>query len=369
MLRNRESPPETTEPSIIFQPYRRGMRILGRDPSTGSIRIMPETDEDMWHLYNVIETGDLITASTSRREEKAADKLRAEKMEKKRMTLGIRAEKIEFAAEDLRLRALGVIEEGPQDIGQYHTLMFEIGDSLSISKTKWRDTQIERLERAVRDSGKPRIAFVSLDQDDATVAVLRQYGPKEIATIRSGRSGKQYEEKGVKSTYHEEIISKLESIVDAVTPLVLIGPGFEKEALADSLKKSGISKLQKPHVYHTGHSGMVGVNELLKTGMGSDILRESSVGTEMEAVEKLMAEIGRDGLAAYGTAEVENAAKNGAVDTLLILDSKLREQNMDTVVKDVESQKGRILVVSEQHDGGKTLAALGGTAALLRYRT
>ena len=345
------------------------MRILGRDPGTGSIRVMPETDEDMWHLYNVLEAGDLLTASTTRREEKAADKLRAEKMEKKRMTLGIRTEKIEFSEDDLRLRALGVIEEGPQDIGQHHTLIFETGDSLTISKARWRETQMERLERAVRDSGKPRIAFVSLDQDDATVAVLRQYGLKEVATIRSGRSGKQYEEKGTKDTFHADIISKLTPMVDANMPLVLLGPGFEKEALAESLKRSGVPTLQKPFVYHTGHSGMVGVNELMKTGMGSDILRQSSVGAEMGAVEKLMAEIGRDGPATYGPNEIEQAASSGAVDTLLILDSKLREQNMDPLVRAVESQKGRILVVSEQHDGGKTLAALGGMGALLRYKT
>ena len=344
------------------------MRILGREPGTGSIKVMPETDEDMWHLYNVLEVGDLLTASTTRREEKAADKLRAEKMDKKRMTLGIRTEKIEFSEDDLRLRALGVIESGPQDIGQHHTLIFEVGDSLTISKGQWRETQVERLERAVRDSGKPRIAFVSLDQDDATVAVLRQYGLKEVATIRSGRSGKQYEEKGVKDTFHADIIAKLAPMVDDNMPLVLLGPGFEKESLSESLKRSGVPALQKPFVYHTGHSGMVGVNELMKAGMGSDILRQSSVGAEMEAVEKLMEEIGRDGPATYGPNEIERAASSGAVDTLLILDSKLREQNMDPLVRAVESQKGRILVVSEQHDGGRKLAALGGMGALLRYK-
>lgn len=344
------------------------MRILGRDPGAGSMKVMPETDEDMWHLYNVLEAGDLLTASTTRREEKSADKIRAEKMEKKRMTLGIRAEKIEFSEDDLRLMALGIIESGPQDIGQHHTLVFEVGDSLTITKDGWRETQLERLERAVRDSGKPRIAFVSLDQDDATVAALRQYGLKEIATIRSGRSGKLYEEKGVKDTFHADIIAKLIPLVDGNMPLVLLGPGFEKEALAESLKRCGIPELQKPFVYHTGHSGMVGVNELMKTGMGADILRQSSVGTEMEAVEKLMAEIGRDGPATYGPKEIERAAASGAVDTLLILDSKLREQNMDPLVRAVESQNGKILVVSEQHDGGRTLAALGGMGALLRYK-
>jgi len=101
------------------------MRLLGEDRSSESVKLQVETDEDLWHLYNIIEEGDLVTASTTRREEKSADKLRAEKMEKKRMTLGIRIQKIEFSEEDLRLKLLGIIETGPQDIGQHHTLIFE----------------------------------------------------------------------------------------------------------------------------------------------------------------------------------------------------------------------------------------------------
>jgi protein pelota len=344
------------------------MRVLGEDASNESVKLQVETDEDLWHLYNIIEVGDLVTASTTRREEKAADKLRAEKMEKKRMTLGIRIEKIEFSEDDLRLKLLGVIETGPQDIGQHHTLIFENGDSMTIQKKKWRATQLDRVKKAVTESKKPRIVFVSLDQDEATIAILRQYGLKEIATVRSGRSGKQYEEKPSVDGYHGEIHSKLKFIIEPNMPLVLLGPGFEKETLADDLKKIDPEMYKKVYVYHTGQSGMVGINELMKAGMGADVLRESAVGSEIEAVEQLMTEIAKDGLGTYGPNEVMNAAMSGAVDKLLILDSKVREQDLDDIVRAVESQKGSVIIISSQHDGGKELAALGGMGAILRYK-
>ncbi|MBR4686197.1 MAG: mRNA surveillance protein pelota [Candidatus Methanomethylophilaceae archaeon] len=344
------------------------MRKLGEDASNESVKLQVETDEDLWHLYNIIEVGDLVTASTTRREEKAADKLRAEKMEKKRMTLGIRIEKIEFSEDDLRLKLLGVIETGPQDIGQHHTLIFENGDSMTIQKKKWRATQLDRVKKAVTESKKPRIVFVSLDQDEATIAILRQYGLKEIATVRSGRSGKQYEEKPSVDGYHGEIHSKLKFIIEPNMPLVLLGPGFEKETLADDLKKIDPEMYKKVYVYHTGQSGMVGINELMKAGMGADVLRESAVGSEIEAVEQLMTEIAKDGLGTYGPNEVMNAAMSGAVDKLLILDSKVREQDLDDIVRAVESQKGSVIIISSQHDGGKELAALGGMGAILRYK-
>ncbi|MDR0791554.1 MAG: mRNA surveillance protein pelota [Methanomassiliicoccaceae archaeon] len=345
------------------------MRLLNQDPVNGSMELQIETEDDIWHLFNVIEVNDILTGSTTRRDEKAADKLRAERAEKKRMTLSVRAEKIEFSDSELRLRILGTITDGPQDIGQYHTLMFEVGETLIITKERWRDTQLERLRKAVFESKRPMVVFVSLDQDDATIAVLRQFGLKEVASVRSMRSGKQYQEKNTASTYHDEIISKLMSTMEDGMPLVILGPGFEKELLAETGKREMPGIFAKAHIHHTGQSGMPGVNELLKKGMGANILRESRVAAEMEAVEKLMEEIGKNGLATYGPKHAEDAAASGSVSTLLILDSLIRVKDHDVVVKNVEEQKGNVIIVSEQHDAGRQLAALGGIAAILRYRT
>ena len=330
------------------------------------IRIQMETDDDIWHIYNILEVGDLVTASTLRRDSSVTDKIRAERAEKKRMTLGIRVEKIEFSEDDLRLKVLGVIESGPQDIGQHHTLMIEVGDAPIVDKRHWKETQLERLKRAAADTNKPRMIFVSMDQDEATIAVLRQFGLKEVATIRSGRTGKQYQDDSKGGDYHGEIIAKLKLISEPNMPLVILGPGFEKEQFSDSVKSQNI--FQSIFVYHTGQCGMQGVNELMKKGLGANLLRESWVGLEMEAVEKLMEGIGKDGLATYGTQEVSDAALAGAVETLLILDSKLRENDFDPIVRAVEQQKGNVIVVSAQHNGGRQLEALGGLAALLRYR-
>ena len=343
------------------------MRILGKDGSSGEVKVLPETDDDIWHLYNVICVGDLVTASTTRRDEKADDKLRAERAEKKRMTLGVRVEKIEYDGDGLRMRLLGVIEKGPQDIGQHHTLMIEPGEPLRIGTEHGKQTQMDRLETAARDTVKPRIVFVSLDQDEATVAVLRQSGLKEVVTVRSMRAGKQYDEKGKPFDYHGEIISKLSAVATPDMPLVLLGPGFEKETLVDDIKRLPKGTFGSVYVQHTGQSGMVGVNELIKSGMGAAILRESSVGVEMEAVENLMTQIGKNGLATYGPAEVASASEAGAVETLLVLDSVLREKDLDDVVRAVENQKGRVIVVSEDHDAGRQLASLGGVGAILRY--
>lgn len=45
-----------------------GMRILNSSTISGDIKVQIEVDEDLWHLYNIIDVGDLVTASTTRRE-------------------------------------------------------------------------------------------------------------------------------------------------------------------------------------------------------------------------------------------------------------------------------------------------------------
>ena len=125
------------------------MKVLHQDSRTNEIKLLPETIDDLWHLYNLVDESDLVYAMTYRRKEDRGDKLRPERMEKARMRLGIRVRKVEFHETDDRLRILGSIEEGPQDLGQHHTLMVGPGDDISIVKPGWRNVHFERIKRAV----------------------------------------------------------------------------------------------------------------------------------------------------------------------------------------------------------------------------
>jgi protein pelota len=324
------------------------MRILHQDRFKGEIKLMVEVSDDLWHLYNIVRPGDLVYAATYRRDEAKTDKIRAERTEKKRMTLGIRVEKMEFHEYDNRLRILGVIEDGPQEIGSYHTLSMEEGEWITVVKDHWTDADLDRVKRSVDDAKKPNIVFVSLENDEATIAVLRQYGLKNLATITGPSGGKMYEQKDSGENYYDEIITKVKQLLSPGIPLVVLGPGFAKETLLAVGKQKEPELFRQVFVYHTGQAGMQGIHELMKRGIGGEVLK--------------------DGLATYGPQHVRQAADAGAVELLLVLDTKVREANMEPVMHAVEQGRGRIVVVSEHHEGGRKLDSLGGMAALLRYR-
>ncbi|QLH74377.1 MAG: mRNA surveillance protein pelota [Methanomassiliicoccales archaeon] len=343
------------------------MRVLHQDRYKGEIKLQVEIADDLWHLYNIVRPGDLVYASTYRRDETKTDKVRSERGEKKRMTLGIRVEKVEFHEYDNRLRILGVIEEGPQDIGSYHTLSLDIGDWISIIKKEWNQTDLDRIKRGVEEASRPVIVFVSLENDEATIAVLRQYGIKKVAEICGPSCGKMYEQKET-GDYYGEIISKVKQVSVPGVALVLLGPGFAKETLQTIGKEREPELFKHSFVYHTGQAGMQGIHELMKKGIGSEVLKDSRVAEEMVLVEKVLEEIAKDGPVAYGPKQVKEAADSGAVEILLVLDSKVRESHLEQLMSSVEAGRGKVVVVSEHHEGGRKLGSIGGIAALLRYK-
>ena len=66
----------------------------------------------------------------------------------------------------------------------------------------------------------------------------------------------------------------------------------------------------------TGQSGMAAVQEVMKKGIGGDILKESRVALETKLMEDLLTEIATDGACAYGKAEVKQCLDAGAVESL-----------------------------------------------------
>ena len=102
------------------------MKVIFKDLKHGEIKLMPENLDDIWHLYNIVDAGDLVRAVTFRTDEQKDDKIRSKKAEKKRMKVGIRVSEVKFHEFSDRLRIQGKIIEGPQDLGSFHT--FNITD-------------------------------------------------------------------------------------------------------------------------------------------------------------------------------------------------------------------------------------------------
>jgi protein pelota len=169
-----------------------------------------------------------------------------------------------------------------------------------------------------------------------------------------------------RTVFFEEILTSLRT-TDLGEALIVVGPGFTREAFVEFLRARDSALAAKIHPHGTAHAGMQGIQEALRSGVGAKVFGESRVGYETVLVEKLLEALATNRPCAYGTAEVEEAADAGAVETLLVSDAAVRDPGIEELMRTVEAARGAVVLVSRHHEAGQKLEALGGIAALLRF--
>ncbi len=347
------------------------MKVVFKDMKTGEIKLVPENLDDIWHLHNIIEENDLIRMVTFRTDDQSkSDQKRAKKAEKKRMKLGVRVENISFHEFSDRLRIHGTIEEGPQDLGSYHTfnIVADNQDTVSIVKNQWKQHHIDRISEAVQQRMQPLLIFVSLDEDTATIAILRQSGIQHIADIGSKRTGKQYESKDSSQEYYGETLSVMQTCVTENSPIVVIGPGFTREHFIKYAKAKNPSLAASMETHATGHASMNGVHEAVKTGVVDQIMKGNRVCLETKYIEQVFEEIKKDGKVAYGKQAVQMALEKGAVERLLLTDIAIRKRNGEDLLLLAQQITSDFIIINTMHEAGKKFEGIGGVAALLRFK-
>ena len=350
------------------------MKIIAEDEKESTVEILPETLDDLWHLSHIIEVGDNASSKTTRRiQDNTGDKLRSDRGVKKTFYLSLDVENISFQLFTGKLRLTGVITAGPEDIiplGSHHTLEVKLNNSITIKKAKWSKWVINRINQAIEASKKLSAIIIAIEDDTATIGLMRQFGIEYYGSIKGHISGKRILDKNRQKNivdFYEKIVDDINKF-DSIQNIVIAGPGFVKTDFLDYLKDKHKNLAKISVVESTGSGGRNGINEVLRKGTVEKLTSENRVAIEMGAVNNLLTQIAKNSSKiAYGVRETKNAINLGAVSQLLILDTDIPKENMGDAMDMVENMKGEVMVISSQHEGGKQLESLGGMAAILRY--
>lgn len=327
----------------------------------GEIRFVPETIDDLWHLKHLVLPGSLVFATTFRSVESSTDKIRPEKVEKRPVRLGVRAEKIEFSEHGIRLRITGIIEHGI-DCGAYHTINVETGYEISVIR-QWRPVDLERIERAKKSSLFGVIHVLTIEEGEAELFRIRQYGPESVVTVTAG-SGK-----GGESDNRVAFFDAVTKCITEVTgPLVIAGPGFIKDDFVRHAKNRNCPPMERAVVVETRRIGRGAVQDVIGAGTLEKMIGDLQLSREVRLMDEVLLRISRDGAVAYGREQVANAIEYGAVEEVLIADSLLHDTATAPLLERAERMQSRIVVLSTEFEPGERLVALGGIAALLRYK-
>lgn len=372
--------------------------IVVKDGS-GDITLTPEEPEDMWHAYNLIRANDILSATTQRRV--VTETLNGSTTSKKVLTrLTIRVTNLDFDTSVSKLHVSGVVVEENDTVrmGAHHKLDLAINRPFRLEKAEgWDSVAIEQLKDAIDTKSRAELWAVVMEEGLANICVITEYQTKLVQqvtrTMPKKRAIADDFSKSLKS-FHGLLFETLSRAIDLNTtpvedlkPILLASPGFAAQNFFNYIKtvqqtstgKTIGALLAKITVTHSSSPNVSALAEVLKSPAVLSQLGDSKFARETKLLDSFYESLRKDdGKAWYGPNEVFKCVEKGAVGrgggVLLISNTLFRSPDVAERkkwialvdrVKQVEG--GEVRVLSEAHESGKRLEALGGVAAMLTY--
>ncbi len=334
------------------------MKLIHEDAKKGLAKVKIEGPTDLWYLFRIIKAGDRLAMTTTR-----AVKF-GNVEERKPVFIRLEVERTEFREHPTQLRATGKILEGrPEEfvqVGRYHSFDIKEGDVLAIEK-EWQRYEKELLREAIEESRKALASILLCDEKKVVIVRVEPFGYREVGeiTLPSSKRLEEKERQTLKAKAYDKLLGeKLGQIV------IVAGPGFEKESLAEFLKSNGY----KVKLADVGYAEMPAVKELVDKSIVEAAIGEARLEREAKLVNEALKHIYKnDGFAVYGKADVEKAVESGAVKSLLVLDKLLLDDKTRELLKKAEAKGAKINVISHENEWGKLLEGFTGLVAKLHY--
>jgi protein pelota len=354
------------------------VKIIEKNLRQGFVKVVPSSDDDLWHLYNVIYKGDEVYAYSSRAIKSDEEYSRPKSAERVSAFMGVTVESVAWDKFLGKLRVHGLICHAPDIIpaAAHHTLNIALNQPVTIVKKEWPKHLLDRL--TVASETEKTLIILALDDESFAIAKTKQYGVEIKVEERMKLPGKLEAEKRTAATkeYFNRVLNSLKQLwLPTHNPIIIVGVGFVKNDFAKFVADEA-SDLAKSvvDVKSVNNGGISGIYEALRSGVLLKAAKQLRILDETEIMEEIMKRLGKgEATVTYGLEQVENAVKIGAVEKLVLADTMLRESeeeqrlHLEQIMRGVERRRGSVTVVSTEHEAGAKLIALGGVAALLRF--
>jgi len=355
----------------------------------GSVTLMPEESEDMWHAYNLISEGDGVRASTIRKVQNESS-TGSSTSNRVRTVLTIRIENIDFDTQAcvLRLKGRNIAENQYVKMGAYHTLDLEVNRKFTLTKSEWDSVALERVDTACDPTQHADVAAVVMQEGLAHICLITSSMTLVRAKIdqcipRKRKGNVQQHEKGLQR-YFESVMQGILRHVnfDVVKCVLIASPGFVRDQFHEYMFQQAIKldnkilleNKSKFMLIHSSSGFKHSLREVLTDPSVIAKMADTKASSEVRALESFYTMLQTEPAKAfYGTKHVEHANEAQAIETLLISDNLFRIQDVKlrkryvTLVDSVRESGGEVKIFSSMHVSGEQLDQLTGVAAILRF--
>uniref|UniRef100_A0A1A9UMU1 Protein pelota homolog n=2 Tax=Glossina TaxID=44049 RepID=A0A1A9UMU1_GLOAU len=355
----------------------------------GTVVLIPEESEDMWHAYNLVAEGDSVRSTTIRKvqNETATGSSTSSRV---RTTLTISVESIDFDTQAcvLRLKGRNIVENQYVKMGAYHTLDLELNRKFELRKREWDTIALERIDMSCDPTQSADVAAVVMQEGLAHVCLITPSmtlvrSKIEVNIPRKRKGNIQQHEKGLAKFYENVMQSILRHVnFDIVKCVILASPGFVRDQFFEYMFQQAVKLDIKLLLDNKGKFMLVHSSSGFKHSL-KEVLQEPAVMTkisdtkaagEVKVLEQFYTMLQCEpSKAFYGKKHVLRAAESMAIEILMISDNLFRCQDVNQrkeyvrLVENVRDAGGDVKIFSSMHISGEQLTQLTGIAAILRF--
>jgi protein pelota len=329
-----------------------------------------ENADDLWTLRRLISKGDTIVTRSSRVVKKEEEYSRPDKGERVKVTIAMTVDDVHLDSSLERLKVRGTIKEASDETvtkAGSHSVNLTPGHSLTLVKDDWTPLDVSLVRR--REDTK-RYVIVAVDRTEAGVGRLAGTHLSIVSSIESGLGGKMSEEQSSRP-YVNKVADLVAQTVGGEDEVVVAGPGNFKNLVTNQIRER-LKGRTVTMIEGFELTGADGVRALVR----AEAFQRHAAGSQLVEIQKLVSEAVKrvgsgDGRVAYSVPRVKAAAEAGAVDSLVVSDdvfaTGLDEQELISMLNQVESNGGRVYLADSSMEFGKQVSSFGGVLALLRY--
>ncbi|MBS65765.1 MAG: hypothetical protein CMA93_05535, partial [Euryarchaeota archaeon] len=264
--------------------------------------------------------------------------------------------------------------EAKIDIGSHHTHVISPGSEIELTREGGLSRADKSLLKEALSAGRrPKCGLLVVESDEILVFEVAAHGIRDVSQFSMRGGGKRADNStNVRKDFFEQVAKEVRLVFPDQMPVVLCGPGLAREQLEKHLRSLGAQNQMFNAATSIG--GRAAANEVLAEGLADSLLGEHALVQQVRAIEEGLKRISTNGAVAYGSASIEAAAEQGAIETLVIEASMLRggeESSMaswNAISNSVETSGGKVIQASVDHDSGQQLIGMGGAIALLRWK-
>ena len=294
---------------------------------------------------------------------------RSKAAERRVMRIELAVEQVEHQPFSDRLRVHGTITDAPIDLGAHHTHLISIGDKLDVyDMDMWTQDDRALLRSTIAVSSSGRIIVVVVEADEITTHLLSMSGWKELdhRTLRGGGKRASNADSVLAGFIHSAASALIQTLAPN-TDIHLLGPGSSKQAL--DLELATLGHRGKRIIVPTNSGGRSALHEFLSGSTGNQAITEHALAKATTLMDESLRRVATDGAVAYGIKAIQQAAEEGAVETLLIDAEHLRSgADKSELSEIIRAAGGDVVQCPSHHDASAELLGLGGCIALLRWR-